>query len=380
MTTRFFIVVCLVVAVNAGMGLIVPIMPVYLKSFGFSTAGLSLPFVSLIIGRIISKSFAAAIIGRLAGKGTLIVCFAIYAMTFAIYPHVDSAWGFTLLRFFEGVVEGISIICLTDLAIELSSKNRGKLMGIFGASFGVGFVIGPLVGGIIYKTMGVDAVFYGGAVIGLLSIIGTLFMPSVQHKVGKQRDLFSSLYRYREYIADYGPSIVRRATFFCFMMILPLYATETLGINVADVSLLFVISAVLSSCLMPITGGLADKYSVNHILFLTLLIMGISIIAFSVVDSIVPFIILFVIESVAFSFMLPAGMKVFADSVHDHSERTNIVSCFGSFTEVVTLLLALLIPFLYSVSIYSVWLFVGCFCLIFALPFGLRIRAANPMV
>ncbi len=86
MNRSFFIVICLTVAVNAGMGLIVPILPTFLQDYGFSIAGLSLPFVSLIVGRMLSKTWAAQIIALLSNKTTLVVSFVLYALVFACYP------------------------------------------------------------------------------------------------------------------------------------------------------------------------------------------------------------------------------------------------------------------------------------------------------
>lgn len=378
MTRNFFIVVCLTVAVNTGMGLIVPILPAFLKQYGYTVAGLSLPFLSLIIGRMISKSFAAYIIQTLKNKATLVVSFLLYGLTFLLYPILDDGRGFIVLRFFEGIVEGISIICLTDLAIVLSSHQRGKLMGIFGSSFGIGFILGPLIGGVCYEMAGINAVFYAGAVLGLIAAIGSLTLPSIPNVPQKKKQgWIRAAIKHSHFFPEYGPSIIRRAVFFSLMIVLPLFATEQLGVDATQVAFFFSASAVISATLMPFTGKLADKVSPNFILAITLSAMAVLIAGFGFTDNVYMFGLLFLTESLCFAFMLPAGMKVFADAVDNHPSRTVIVSAYGGVTEAITLVLAVLLPPLYALDAHASWFFLAVICLVAALPFIGRAAGEN---
>jgi len=371
---NFFIVVCLTVAVNTGMGLIVPILPNLLKSYGYSTAGLSLPFLGLVIGRIISKSFAATIIEVLKNKITLVLGFALYGITFICYTLLDNGLMFIGLRFFEGIVEGINIVCLTDLAIVLSKENRGKLMGIFGSSFGIGFILGPLIGGFSYQFGGTDAIFYAGGGLAALSTLASLTLPSFNVVPTKNnKGWIRSALEHAQFFPVYGPSIIRRVVFFSFMILLPLYATHYLKVDVTHVAFFFTASAVISATLMPFTGRLADHVKSEKILSISLIMMALLIMGFGFTTDLYIFSTLFLIESLCFAFMLPVGMKVFADAVDTHPRRTVIVSAYGGVTEAITLVLAVLLPYFYSLNAQASWIFIGSICAVAALPF-LRTR------
>ncbi|MFA6183333.1 MFS transporter [Acidithiobacillus sp.] len=379
MNGRFFIVVCLTVAVNAGMGLIVPILPAFLQSYGFSVAELSLPFVSLIIGRMLSKTCAAQIIALLSNKVTLVVSFLLYGLVFACYPLVEHAYGFIALRFFEGVVEGISIICLTDLAIVLSKESRGKLMGIFGSSFGIGFMVGPLLGGVCYELGGTTAMFAAGAVMGGLGALLSLLVPAIEQVPPKRNNWLLPTMEHMKFLPEYGPSIIRRVVFFCFMIVLPLYATRQMDLKPTDVAMYFTVSAVLSASLMPFTGKLADRIPAEKILALSLPLMAVLIMAFGLSGNAVLFTALFLMESMVFALMLPAGMKVFAEAVNGHPERTEIISSFGGLTEALTLPLAVLIPWLYTVSPLLTWVAIGAICALSGAPFVKRVMLGRAL-
>jgi MFS transporter, DHA1 family, multidrug resistance protein len=373
MSIVFLRILLLSVFMNAGLGIIIPILPVLLKQYGFTTAGLSLPFVALILGRILSKYYAGRLIRHFDDKQLLMACFILYAFVFLIYPYIHSAWMFTSIRFFEGLVEGTAVISLTDLAIVNSAgENRGKLMGYFGSSFGLGFILGPLLGGVLYQYYGVTVMFSGGALLGALGLFIAGFLDKKNnelHHTIKNVTVKASWRSYLNYLPMYLPSLLRRALFFSFMILIPLYITEHLGLKASSASLFFSGSAILTTTFMPFTGKLADNRSSTKITFISLSLMGLLIVAFGFTQDWLVFTILFIAETIAFAFMLPAGMKVFADSVTDNPNRQEIIGCFGSLTEVVTLILAFIIPSLYALNAMYAWGLLGIACLISAPAF-----------
>lgn len=378
MTYQFWIVIVLTVIINTGMGIIAPVLPTLLKTYGFSTIGLSLPFISLILGRMMFKSLAVKIINAISNKITIVICMLLYGITFYFYSVADSMYTFVALRFFEGVVEGIGIICLTDQVISLSTKNRGQMMGIFGSSFGVGFILGPLIGGVCYEYFGIKAMFYAGGSIGILGAIIALLLPQVkQPKQEVNQSWMAYVVKFNEFIPSYGPSIIRRAVFFSLMILLPLYGRDVLGLDTGEIAAFFTGSAIISSLLMPWTGRLADKYSSEVILAATLSVMAVLIGLFGFAQTKFSFAVLFFAECLAFSLMLPAGLKVFGDQVNAHSQRTVIVSAFGALTEAATLLLAVSLPSLYHFSPKCAWIMVGVICALAAYPFLMQLRSGS---
>src|SRR5690606_2591290 len=120
---------------------------------------------------------------------------------------------------------------------------------------------------------------------------------------------------------------------------------------------------------MPWTGRLADKYSSEMFLAATLSVMAVFIGLFGFAQSKLSFAVLFFAECLAFSLMLPAGLKVFGDRVNAHVQRTTIVSSFGALTEAVTLVLAVSLPALYQFNPKFAWIMVGALCALAAYPF-----------
>ena len=375
MPMQFFLILLLTVIINAGMGIIIPILPSLLTQYGFTAVGLSLPFLMLIAGRIVSKYYASWLLQIFNDKGVLILCFALYGGVFFIYALIHSATALMAIRFFEGLVEGMAIICLTDMAIVLSKENRGKRLGLFGSAFGLGFMLGPAMGGVMYAYFGTTGMFLTGSLLGVLGFWLCFLLKNIaieQHKVSL--GTLTKFSVYWPFLGAYAPSLLRRCLFFAFMILIPLYGSEQLGLDVKEIAMYFSGSAIITTLLMPWTGKLADKCSARVITHVTLLVMGMMIMAFGFTNDIVIFSGLFMVETLMFSFMMPAGMKVFADVVEFHPARKDIVGYFGSITEILTLGLAVLVPVLYTIDAKLSWglLAMGCFAA--AIPFRKKIE------
>jgi MFS transporter, DHA1 family, multidrug resistance protein len=369
MPKTFLTVLFLTVVINTGMGMLIPVLPTLLKDFGFSTVGLSLPFAALIIARIVSKPWAGIALGRFGGRKLMLVVFVVYSLAFFLYPFCNNPVGFIALRVLEGFAEGVGGVILTDYAIAMTAgrKDRGKLMGYFSAAFGLGFIIGPMIGWAALEAFGVVGMFLIGGAVGLFGVFASVILPHRYSKSASSRASIKQLADNVVYLIPYIPSVLRRALFFSFMIIVPLFATERLGLSAEKVGLLFTASGIITTVFMPFTGKLADRFDPKALTIWCLVGMGVLIGIFGYTDSIETFLVFFMAETFLFTIMLPAGTKLFADAVDSHPLRGPMIGSFGSFTEVFTVFLAFLIPAILDFSLTGSWLFLGGLCIFGAL-------------
>src|SRR5262245_10611753 len=77
-----------------------------------------------------------------------------------------------LFRGLQGLGGGaIFPVALAVVADLYTPAERGKYLGLFGAVFGVSFLIGPAIGGIITDTIGWHWIFFVNVPIGLVSLV-----------------------------------------------------------------------------------------------------------------------------------------------------------------------------------------------------------------
>jgi MFS family permease len=343
---HFYLLLALSASINIGFGMVVPIMPLFLSSYGIPESMLGLPFITLVIGRIASKFFVSSLVRLKGAQWVLSLSFLLYIGVFLSYTYFDSYFAFILIRFIEGLIEGAAVICLSDLAMHLTRgrEDRGKLMGLFGSSFGVGMILGPFIGGLVVSYNDYRAVFYVGAFIATVGFLISYYIW-VSHKLETiNNSNHKYMYPNTVLLAAYIPSIIRRASLFSFMIILPIHLVNSLNLDIKQVGNVFALAGIITTILMPYTGRLSDYFDSVSVSASALVIMGLSILLIGYVDTETSFIILFIVETLAFSVMMPSGLKVFADLSDSLKHRTEMIGYLTIVTELVTLLIAIILP------------------------------------
>jgi DHA1 family tetracycline resistance protein-like MFS transporter len=172
-TTLFFIVL----ADMLGFGLIIPLLPYYVKQFGASD--LMIGFLSMVypLGQI----FAAPLIGRLSDKvgrkKALLLSVGGTFLSLLTLGFARSIFVIFLSRLIDGLTGGNITVAQSYIGDLTDEKNRAKSLGLIGAAFGLGFILGPAFGGFLSRWgFSVPAFFAAGlSFINLLNII--LFLP-----------------------------------------------------------------------------------------------------------------------------------------------------------------------------------------------------------
>lgn len=108
--------------------------------------------------------FSAPILGRLSDKygrkKPLILCVIGTCISYLILLVTQNYWWYLASRAFNGLTGGnISIIQAILADISTTTEERNKNFGLLGAIFGIGFIIGPLLGTVFMKLANIEMIF-----------------------------------------------------------------------------------------------------------------------------------------------------------------------------------------------------------------------------
>lgn len=374
----FIVLLYLTIVINIGVSLIVPVMPVLMRDFGFSYGSISIIFFSIVFSRFIFQNVGGKMISKIGHAKLLIICFSLHMLTMGVYPFISSVSAFIIMRFMEGAFEGMANILLNDLAIILSTKeDRGKKMGYFNSAFGFGFIIGPALGAVMFKYFGLRGMFWSAGVMSLIGLLGLFSIYQSLEGLPKsiqQRGFITNFNKnYLRYFALFSPNFLRRVLLFALQMILPLFLLDRFLIDSDKTGYIFSLSGIVSTVLMPFVGalyvgekGLDRSYKS---VVINLFIMALVLTSFGFVNNFKIFLILFTIETIAFSFMLPAATKVFGDAIEEDPFRGQILGFFSSLRELAVLIIPFILMTLYKKDSIFAWIFVGSLCLISSFPY-----------
>lgn len=182
-----------------GFGILIPVIPLLLadpaSKYFLLPANVSIKTGYLILGLLttvfpLMQFFAAPILGQLSDKyGRRKILFISIFGTFISYIFfaIGIATRNIPLLFVSRAIDGITggNISVAQAAIADISKaeNRAKNFGLIGAAFGLGFILGPFLGGILsdphtFKTFNATTPFIFAAILSFLNLISIyLFFP-----------------------------------------------------------------------------------------------------------------------------------------------------------------------------------------------------------
>jgi MFS family permease len=182
---RFPEVIVLLVFCTSSFGIILTIYPAFLNDNGMSASDILLLYFVFGVSRVVSLALA----GKLARKTsqTLIAGTTAVSIGLAISVVADSIFTFGIALALMGF--GFSIFFPLTLEIILSKTRKGisgKIIGAYETVFGMGWAIGPTIGGPITQSFGNESPYLVFCIIG----IGvTLFAINFRKKLEPQRIL-----------------------------------------------------------------------------------------------------------------------------------------------------------------------------------------------
>ena len=160
-----------------GIGLMVPVLPDLLQEVGTGDLGRA-----ALWGGVLSTAFAVMqflfgpVLGGLSDRygrrPVLLVSLVFMALDYLIMAIAGSIWLLLLGRIVGGITASTQATANAYMADISAPEDRAANFGLIGAAFGIGFVLGPLIGGFLAE-FGTRAPFYAAAILsGLNAVFG----------------------------------------------------------------------------------------------------------------------------------------------------------------------------------------------------------------
>lgn len=158
-----------------GLGIVIPVLPYYVESFGVSSFAVTLLFSVFALCSFISSPFLGALSDKIGRRPVLIISIISTALGWLIFASAKSVWVLFLGRIIDGLAAGNFPIAQSYLIdISKNEKERTHNLGFIGAIFGIGFIIGPSIGAAL-GTISSELPFWFVGILATLNAIGAYF-------------------------------------------------------------------------------------------------------------------------------------------------------------------------------------------------------------
>lgn len=269
---------------GASFSLVMPFIPLYIEELGTPKgqvnffAGLSISITAL------AAALVAPVWGNLADrKGRRLMMIRAAAgmtVTMGALAFVPNVYWLLVMRFFTGVLSGYIPNATALIAYQAPKEKSGWALGTLATGAIAGNLIGPLMGGLLAETLGMQNVFIVTGIILFITLLLTIFLVKENFEPVEKGEMLPMkvvLGKVKRTPVLYGlflTSLILQIGITSISPILTLYIRE-LSHNVANI--LFVsglivsiagVSAIISS---PFLGRLGDKIGNHKILLLGLI-------------------------------------------------------------------------------------------------------------
>ena len=174
----------------AAIGLIVPVLPSIVGSFTGSQSDQALWYgvVSTAFG--FANFFGAPVLGALSDKygrrPVLLLGFCGLGVTFFATALATALWMLIVARLIGGAMQANAAVCNAYVADITPPELRAKRFGMLGAMFGVGFIIGPVMGGLL-GAVNLRLPFFVAGALSLLNLLYGYFVLPESLPMDKRR-------------------------------------------------------------------------------------------------------------------------------------------------------------------------------------------------
>ena len=133
----------------AGFSLILPLLPFYGPLFGAGAFEVALLFAAYSLGNVFGEIFWGRQSDRWGRRAVLVATTTGAAITYIAFAYAPGLWLAIGIRVVNGFFGGTLSVAQGFLADSSPPEKRAKAMGLFGASFSLGFAFGPVLGGLL---------------------------------------------------------------------------------------------------------------------------------------------------------------------------------------------------------------------------------------
>ena len=314
---RIFSVLSLTIfSAMLGLGVILPILPLYAKNLGATGLWLG----AIFAGFSISRSVLMPFIGKYSDKSGIRKTFIaaglfVYACSSLGYIYSTDAFSLLLVRIVQGACSAMIVPIAMAYIGDITPKDReGSYMGLFTVSLFLGFGIGPLFGGLLMDFFSMDTAFAAMGVLCAIAFLLVIFLlpsssskhlpdtvPPSSYKEILSSPLIKGVVCYR-FVSAFARAAV--------LSFLPLYASHNINMSASQIGIVISSSVLLISFLQYPCGKLADRMNRRNLILIGNIPYCLAIILFPFATSFLQVLMINLILGVLGAMSMPAATAI----------------------------------------------------------------------
>lgn len=251
-----------------GFGIMVPLLPFYVERVGAGPEVITITLGLYSLFQFIAAPVWGRLSDRYGRKPILAWTLSGFAISYVALGLADSLWMVVATRVFGGLMAGNISTAFAYVADVTTPETRAKGMGMVGAAFGLGFIFGPVIGGVLagsdletanfLRPALVAASLTTVALVGVLLYLPESLSPEVRERIRNRPKVPISVrirttFQRKSLVLFVTIGFVVTMAWALLETVLALWANRVLALGPRDIGLLLTYVGVIA---VIIQGGL----------------------------------------------------------------------------------------------------------------------------
>jgi len=280
-----------------GLTLLITVQAFIVREYNTTAIAVSLLTVLYAVSQFIAAPILGRISDRYGRRPVLLFCLFGSAIGYFIFGIGGALWILYISRIIDGFTGG-NVSVATAIITDVSSiKDRTKNLGLIGAAFGLGFIIGPIIGGFLGQ-ISLAAPAYAAGIFSLAATIAGYFI--LPESLPPEKRISSSIkWNDLNPLASIGKFLTRSMlgillavfiivnfTFNGFTITFPVFVIDKFSIDPLNIGGLLLVSGIVISVVQGgFIGKLGQKFGDKKLLMAGTLILAGGLVLFSFANS-----------------------------------------------------------------------------------------------
>src|SRR5919112_6101155 len=181
--TRPLLIIFLTIFVNlVGFGIIIPLLPFYASAFGASPLVIGLLFAVFSACQLVAAPALGDLSDKYGRRPILIFSLLGTVVSFVMLAMAHSITMLFLARIVDGLSGGNVSTARAYVADVTEPKDRAKAYGLIGAAFGLGFILGPALSGVLSGISYTAPIWAAAGITLVAALMAWMWLPETVHR------------------------------------------------------------------------------------------------------------------------------------------------------------------------------------------------------
>jgi multidrug resistance protein len=305
-----------------GFGVVGPILPQYILTFGVSYTIAGLAVSAFPMARMFSNFPSGILVSRIGKRKTFLTGIFIVTLGALFCGLARSIYELIASRFLYGIGTAMFIVSANVIIADIAPTNeRGKYLSYYQGSFRFGAILGPAIGGFIADTAGMRAPFYLLSTLGWVSLIVSFFLikDDTTLRVNQSKTILNPVFLLKLMLDRRLITIelIQLLSFFTMSSIratmVPLYGVNFLGLTLSAIGTMLSAGALVSLPILLLMSNVVDKIKRNRIISFGFGLLAVAVFYYTIADSFEEMLIATLLLSIAQILINPSKVAIIGD-------------------------------------------------------------------